>query len=182
LKLFTVFYGYFSASYNLGVERAKATNFRNPLDIMHLGWDFLMLYSVPAVLGMMLKEGLQPGDEDDEEELAAKLAGEQISYMMNMMVGLREAVGAVQYMTGTKQFDSSYGGPAGLRFFQELDKLGKQIGQGDLDRALVRSMVNVMGITLHLPSAQANRTIDGVMALSEGETENPMAILTGFKK
>jgi hypothetical protein len=43
-------------------------------------------------------------------------------------------------------------------------------------------MVNVMGITLHLPSAQANRTIDGVMALSEGETENPMAILTGFKK
>ena len=182
LKLFTVFYGYFSASYNLGVERAKATNFRNPLDIMHLGWDFLMLYSVPAVLGMMLKEGLQPGNEDDEEDLAAKMAGEQISYMMNMMVGLREAVGAVQYMTGTKQFDASYGGPAGLRFFQELDKLGKQIGQGDLDRALVRSMVNVMGITLHLPSAQANRTIDGVMALSEGETENPMAILTGFKK
>lgn len=182
LKLFTVFYGYFSASYNLGVERAKATNFRNPLDIMHLGWDFLMLYSVPAVLGMMLKEALQPGDEDDEEELAAKLAGEQISYMMNMMVGLREAVGAVQYMTGTKQFDSSYGGPAGLRFFQELDKLGKQIGQGDLDRALVRSMVNVMGITLHLPSAQANRTIDGVMAISEGETENPMAIMMGYKK
>lgn len=182
LKLFTVFYGYFSASYNLGVERAKATNFRKPLDIMHLGWDFLMLYSVPAVLGLMLKEGLQPGEKDDEEELATKLAGEQISYMMNMMVGLREAVGAVQYMTGTKQFDSSYGGPAGLRFFQELDKLGKQIGQGDLDRALVRSMVNVMGITLHLPSAQANRTIDGVMALSEGETENPMAILMGVKK
>jgi len=182
LKLFTVFYGYFSASYNLGVERAKATNFRNPLDIMHLGWDFLMLYSVPAVLGMMLKEALQPGDEDDEEELATKLAGEQISYMMNMMVGLREAVGAVQYMTGTKQFDASYGGPAGLRFFQELDKLGKQIGQGELDRALLRSTVNVMGITLHLPSAQANRTIDGVMALSEGETENPMAILMGFKK
>jgi hypothetical protein len=182
LKLFTVFYGYFSASYNLGVERAKATNFRKPLDIMHLGWDFLMLYSVPSVLGMMLKDSLQPGDEDDEEELAAKLAGEQISYLMNMMVGLREAVGAVQYMTGTKQFDASYGGPAGLRFFQELDKLGKQIGQGDLDRALLRSMVNVMGITLHLPSAQANRTIDGVMALSEGETENPMAILTGFKK
>ena len=182
LKLFTVFYGYFSASYNLGVERAKGTNFRKPLDIMHLGWDFLMLFSVPAVLGMLLKEALQPGDEDDEEELAKKLAGEHISYLMNMMVGVREAVGAVQYMTGTKQFDSAYGGPAGLRFFQELDKLGKQIGQGEIDRAFTRSAVNVLGITAHLPSAQINRTIDGVIAISEGETENPMALLMGIKK
>jgi hypothetical protein len=182
LKLFTVFYGYFSASYNLGVERAKATNFRNPLDIMHLGWDYLMLFSVPAVLGMALKDALQPGEEDDEEDLAKKLAGEQISYMMNMMVGLREAVGAVQYMTGTKQFDSAYGGPAGLRFFQELDKLGKQIGQGEIDRAFTRSAVNVLGITAHLPSAQMNRTIDGVIAISEDQTENPMALLMGFKK
>ena len=182
LKLFTVFYGYFSASYNLGVERTKATNFRKPLDIMHLGWDYLMLFTVPSVLGMMLKEALQPGEEDDEEELAKKLVGEQISYMMNMMVGLREAVGAAQYMTGTKQFDSAYGGPAGLRFFQELDKLGKQIGQGEIDRAFVRSMVNVMGISLHLPSAQMNRTLDGVLAISEDETENPMAVLMGFKR
>jgi hypothetical protein len=182
LKLFTVFYGYFSASYNLGVERTKATNFRKPLDIMHLGWDYLMLFSVPAVLGMMLKEALQPGEEDDEEELAKKLVGEQISYMMNMMVGLREAVGAAQYMTGTKQFDSAYGGPAGLRFFQELDKLGKQIGQGEIDRAFTRSAVNVLGITAHLPSAQMNRTIDGVIAISEDQTENPMALLMGFKK
>lgn len=182
LKLFTVFYGYFSASYNLGVERAKATNFRKPLDIMHLGWDYLMLFSVPAVLGMMLKEALQPGEDDDEEELAKKLAGEHISYLMNMMVGVREAVGAAQYMTGTKQFDSAYGGPAGLRFFQELDKLGKQIGQGEIDRAFTRSAVNVLGITAHLPSAQINRTIDGVIAISEDQTENPMALLMGFKR
>lgn len=182
LKLFTVFYGYFSASYNLGVERTKAANFRKPLDIMHLGWDYLMLFSVPAVLGMLLKEALQPGEADDEEELANKLIGEQISYMMNMMVGLREAVGAAQYMTGTKQFDSAYGGPAGLRFFQELDKLGKQIGQGEIDRAFTRSAINVLGITAHLPSAQMNRTIDGVIAISEDQTENPMALLMGIKK
>ena len=182
LKLFTVFYGYFSASYNLGVERTKAANFRKPLDIMHLGWDYLMLFSVPAVLGMLLKEALQPGEADDEEELANKLIGEQISYMMNMMVGVREAVGAAQYMTGTKQFDSAYGGPAGLRFFQELDKLGKQIGQGEIDRAFTRSAINVLGITAHLPSAQMNRTIDGVIAISEDQTENPMALLMGIKK
>jgi len=96
--------------------------------------------------------------------------------------GLREITGAVQYATGTRQFDMAYGGPAGLRFFQELDKLGKQIGQGELDRALSRSVVNVGGVLLHLPSGQINRTVDGVLAISEGKTDNPAAILFGVEK
>lgn len=181
-KLFTVFYGYFSASYNLGVERAKATNYRSPLEVMHLAGDFLLLYSVPAVLASLIKDALQPGGGDDEDELAKKLIGEQISYLMGLFVGLREITGAVQYATGTKQFDMAYGGPAGLRFFQELDKLGKQIGQGELDRALARSVVNVGGVLLHLPSGQINRTIDGVIAISEGQTDNPAALLFGVEK
>lgn len=180
-KLFTVFYGYFSASYNLGVERAKATNYRSPLEVMHLAADFLLLYSVPAVLAALIKDALQPGG-DDEDELAKKLIGEQISYLMGLLVGVREITGAVQYATGTKQFDMAYGGPAGLRFFQELDKLGKQIGQGELDRALARSVVNVGGVMLHLPSGQINRTIDGVIAISEGQTDNPAALLFGVQK
>ena len=181
-KLFTVFYGYFSAAYNLGVERAKATNYRSPLEVMHLAGDFLLLYSVPAVLASLLKSVLTPGGGDDEKELARKLIGEQISYLMGLMVGVREITGAVQYATGTKQFDMAYGGPAGLRFFQELDKLGKQIGQGELDRALARSVVNVGGVLLHLPSGQINRTIDGVVAMSEGKTDNPAALLFGVEK
>lgn len=180
-KLFTVFYGYFSASYNLGVERAKATNYRSPLEVMHLAADFLLLYSVPAVLAALIKDALQPGG-DDEDELAKKLIGEQISYLMGLLVGVREITGAVQYATGTKQFDMAYGGPAGLRFFQELDKLGKQVGQGELDRALARSVVNVGGVLLHLPSGQINRTIDGVIAISEGQTDNPAALLFGVQK
>ena len=182
-KLFTVFYGYFSAAYNLGVERSKATNYRSPLEVMHLAGDFLLLYSVPAVLASLLKDALQPGGGDEDgEELARKLIGEQISYMMGLMVGLREITGAVQYATGTKQFDMAYGGPAGLRFFQELDKMGKQVGQGELDRALARSVVNVGGVLLHLPSGQINRTVDGVIAMSEGKTDNPAALLFGVQK
>lgn len=181
-KLFTVFYGYFSAAYNLGVERANATNYRSPLEVMHLAGDFLLLYSVPAVLAALLKDALQPGEGDDDDELARKLIGEQISYMMGLMVGLREITGAVQYATGTRQFDMAYGGPAGLRFFQELDKLGKQVGQGEMDRALARSVVNVGGVLLHLPSGQINRTVDGVIAMSEGKTDNPAALLFGVQK
>jgi hypothetical protein len=183
-KLFTVFYGYFSAAYNLGVDQTKKTNFKSPVEVMALAWDFLLLYSVPSVLASLLKDALMPSGagDDDWEKIARKLASEQISYLMGLMVGLREATGAVQYLTGTKMFDTAYGGPAGLRFFQELDKLGKQIGQGDLDRALARSVINVGGIALHLPSAQINRTVDGVIALSEGKTENPLAVLFGYSK
>ena len=183
-KLFTVFYGYFSAAYNLGVDQTKKTNFKSPVEVMALAWDFLLLYSVPSVLASLLKDALMPSGagDDDWEKIARKLASEQISYLMGLMVGLREATGAVQYITGTKMFDTAYGGPAGLRFFQELDKLGKQIGQGDLDRALARSVINVGGIALHLPSAQINRTVDGVIALSEGKTENPLAVLFGYSK
>ena len=181
-KLFTVFYGFFSAAYNLGVERAKATNYRSPLDVMHLAWDFLLLYSVPAVLGALIKEAVTPGDDDDPESLARKLIAEQISYLMGLLVGLREVSGAVQYAAGVRQFDVAYGGPAGLRFIQELDKLGKQIGQGELDRALARSAVNVAGVLLHLPSGQMNRTIDGVLAMSEGKTQNPAAVFFGYDR
>jgi len=150
------------------------------MDVMKLGGDFLMLYTIPALLTMLIKDLLTPGgDDEDPEELATRVAGEQLSYMMGSFVGLREATGAVQFATGTRQFNMSYGGPAGLRFFQELDKLGQQIGQGELDRALVRSTVNVGGVMLHLPSAQINRTIDGVIAISEGKTQNPAAVVFG---
>lgn len=183
-KLFTLFYGYFNAAYNLGVDQAKQTNFKSPLEVMGLAWDFLLLYSVPSVLASLLKDALMPSGsgDDDWETLAKKLVSEQISYLMGLMIGLREATGAIQYATGTKMFDTAYGGPAGLRFFQELDKLGKQIGQGELDRALARSAINVGGVLLHLPSAQINRTVDGVVAISEGKTENPAALLFGFSK
>jgi len=179
-KLLTTFYGYFSSTYNLSVEAAKKTDFKDPLSVMRLGGDYLLLYSIPAALGTLLKAALTGGDDwDDPEKLAKKLANDQISYMLGTVVGLREVTGAVQKAVGVQQFDSAYGGPAGLRFFQEIDKLGQQVGQGELDRALMRSVINVAGVTMHLPSTQINRTIDGIAALSDGRTNNPLTLLTG---
>lgn len=178
LKLFTVFYGFFSTTYNLAVERGKATKLTNPMQVARLAVDYLVLFSVPAVLGELLRQALAGGD-DDEEKLAGKLAAAQVSYLMGTMVGVREASGAVQSALGIRQYAGGYGGPAGLRFLQELDKLGQQVGQGEFDRALVRTAVNVAGVTLHLPSAQINRTLDGVIALEEGKTDSPMALIGG---
>ena len=50
------------------------------------------------------------------------------------------------------------------------------------NRGFRKSAVNMIGAFTGLPSAQINRTIDGLEALYEGETENVLAPLTGAKK
>lgn len=183
LKLFTTFYGYFNAVYNLGVERTKATNFKDPLSVLKLGGDYLLLYTVPVVIGTLIKQALMGNDDDWEPEKLAKiLANEQLSYLMGQMVGLREVTGAVQTIAGTSAYTASYGGPAGLRFFDEFYNLATQIHQGEADEALRKSLINVLGIFFKLPAAQVNRTIGGVEALIDGETENPAAVVAGPPK
>lgn len=180
VKIFTVFYGYFNTAYNLGVERIRGTNPRSPAQVARLATDLLLIYTVPAVFGLLIKEAFKIGDEDDDEEIAKKLAAEQVSFLFGTMVGVREAAGAAQIMFGLSTSGGlGYNGPAGLRFFNELNKFAQQANQDELDRAFVRAGVNVAGIALHLPSAQINRTIDGVIAMSEGRTQNPVALVGG---
>lgn len=183
-KLFTTFYGYFSTVYNLSVERTKATNFKDPRQILNLSGDYLMLYIAPAMMGALIKAALTNGTEDfeDPEKLAKMLANEQLSYLMGTMVGLREMTGAAQTALGVNTYNTGYGGPAGLRVFNELYKVGQQVNQGEADAALRRSVVNVAGVTLHLPSTQINRTLDGLTAIWDGKTANPLALATGGPK
>lgn len=177
-KLFTTFYGYFSSTYNLTTEAVKKTDFNDPLDVLRLGGDFALLYAVPVLFSVAIKAALMGGD-DDEDKLYEKMAAEGIGYMMGTMVGLREFSGAVQTAAGVNQYGGDYGGPAGLRLFNAVAKLAKQAEQGEMDRPLLRQAINVGGILLHLPSGQINRTIDGMTALSEGRTRNPLAIVGG---
>jgi len=177
-KLFTAFYGYFSTTYQLAVERTRATSFKSPGQIARLATDYLLLFVVPAVMTELIYSAFK-GDEDDEEELANKLASAQVSYLFGMMVGVREASAAAQMLMGLETKGGGYGGPAGLRFFKELERFSQQAGQGEMDRALVRAGINVAGIALHLPSGQINRTIDGMIAIGEGRTQNPAVLVGG---
>ncbi len=111
LKLFTNFYSFFNVAYNLGVEKTKQKG-RKPKQYPSLVLDYLLLYSVPAVLGALIKHALFGKDDDD---LPKKLAAEQLSYLLGLMVGLREITAATQRVAGVEQFNTSYGGPAGLR-------------------------------------------------------------------
>jgi hypothetical protein len=114
------------------------------------------------------------GEEPDEEELIDKLLREQLTYMMGTMVGLREFATIFDPRFG-------YSGPAGVRFIAEVERLGTQISQGELDDALRKAALNVSGMLLHFPAGQVNRIIDGIYALEEGEG-TPAAVIFGAPK
>ena len=171
MKLFTNFYSYFNTTMNLTAERFNATSFKDPLQAGRFMVDMLMLYTVPAVLGFAMKEALRGGDDDDED-LFASLAREQLNYLLGTLVGLRELGAAVQGFTG-------YQGPAGTRFFTEIAKFAKQVEQGEVDTALLKALNNATGILLHYPAGQVNRMVEGYLAYAEGKTDNPAAIVFG---
>ena len=43
--------------------------------------DMLLLYTVPALLGMMLKHALTPGDPDDDTYTPGEFLSEQVYYL-----------------------------------------------------------------------------------------------------
>lgn len=77
---------------------------------------------------------------------------------------------------------NSYSGPAGLRVIPDAIKAAQQARQGEFDDAFRKSAVNIVGDLFALPAAQINRSVTGVQAMSEGETENPAALVFGFQR
>jgi len=172
LKLWTNFYSYFNVTWGRTVESVLRTNYRDPVSVGRLAVDFLMLYTVPATMGALMRHALTGGGDD---ELAEKLIRENLAYMAGMLVGVRELGSLAGGFT-------EYGGPAGARVFVALHKLGRQIEQGELDAAFWRALNDSAGILLHYPAGQVRRTVEGYMALQEGRTQNPMALVVGAPK
>ena len=176
-KLFTNFYSFFNTTYNLTRESLGRTSFRSPGSVALLGIDLLLLYTIPAILGTLMKAALS-GDWDDEEELLRKLLADQVNYLTGTMVLVREAGGVAQNMIDP-QHSFDYTGPASLRFFSEASKLAKQIGQGEADEPFWKALNNVSGTIFHYPAGQINATVDGIASIADGKTQNPGALAVG---
>jgi hypothetical protein len=175
-KMFTTFYSYFSSTWNTTVESAGRTDFKKVDDVGRFAVDMLLLYTVPVVLTGLLKQAVSgSGGPDDDEAWYVWLAKEQLSFMSGTLIGLREISSAVQGMYG-------YSGPAGTRFFAELSKTIKQVQQGEADAALAKASNNTAGILFHYPAGQLQRTTEGFLALKDGSTSNPLALIFGAPK
>lgn len=171
-KLFTVFYSYMNAALNQGVVQIYTQQ-----DRMRLAAELLLIWVIPNVLTVLMKEALVPGD--DGEDLAKKLAKEQISFMLGLFVGARELSSLGAIVTGSKDF--GYSGVGGTRVISDALRFAKQSSQGEADEAFVRASINFSGSLFGLPAAQANRSLKGYRALKEGKTDNPAALLFGYE-
>ncbi|MFJ1253427.1 hypothetical protein [Cupriavidus sp. CuC1] len=177
VKLFTAFYGFMGTTLNTGYRDAKTEASK-----AKIGVNMLLLYSVPAVLGAILKDALTPGGGgDDPEKLAKKLIAEQLSFLMGMVAFGREFDQAGKALLGEDK-GRGYSGPAGLRVVVDSYKMAQQTHQGEFDDGFRKAFVNLLGDLAGLPAVQINRTITGAQALSEGKTANPAALVFGFQK
>jgi hypothetical protein len=175
-KLFTNFYSFFNTTYNLTVEAGGRTSFKSPKSVALLAADLALLYTIPAMLGTLLKTALK-GDWDD---IVRKLVADQLNYLLGTVVVLRELGAAMQAAMG--QHGSDYQGPASVRFFVAAGKLAKQTEQGEADGAFWKALNEVGGLVFHYPAGQINATADGLAAIANGETKNPGVLATGAPK
>ena len=171
-KLFTVFYAYMNTALNQGFVEVKTQKSK-----AKLAANLIMIYVIPNALNALMKSALIPGDDDDD--LAKKLAKEQISFLLGLFVFGREMTQLANIATGDKFY--GYAGPSGLRPIDDGFKFVQQAVQGEFDSTFVRASVNLLGDAFGLPSAQINRTIKGAKALQDDETDNPAALLFGYQ-
>jgi len=178
IRLMTGFMSFMNTTLNINYRIAKSDRSAGEKAV-----DFVLVNAIPVILSMLIKEALTPGGDDEEKtasEYAKKYAAEQFSFMMGQMVGFREIGQAGAGILGLPTF--GYQGSTGTRIYADTLNLAQQVGQGEMDEALRKAVVNTAADFLRLPSAQINRTITGTEALVSDETDNPAAVLFGYRK
>lgn len=184
-KMLTVFGSFFVRSYNIAAEAnykarrgLKESDYAGVSEAM---LKYLSVFVFPVVATQIISAAKQAasGEEGEEDSLWSSFVNDEIAYIMGTTMFFRELTPAVQKVLGVEKYHGVYQGPAGLRLFVEMDKLATQISQGELDAPLRKSALNTAGILFKLPSAQINKSINGIDALIEGRTTNPLAPLVG---
>ena len=178
LKLWTNFASFFiGTTFQLTREAVGRTKFDSPGSVLMLAADFVLLYSLPAALGTLMKYALS--DEDDEDKLIRELLADQLSFMLGTMIGLRELGSLGRGLTG---LPGDYSGPAGGRILGEITRLGKQVHQGEADEAFWKALNSAAGVIFHYPAGQINATADGIVTMADGKTTNPGVLAVGSSK
>jgi hypothetical protein len=172
-KLWTNFYHFFSTTLGLTAESYRRTNFKHPAEVGRFAVDMLLIYTIPAVMTALMRDMVR-GDElpDDDRGWAEYLIRENLGYMAGTMVGTRELSSGLTGYFG-------YDGPAGTRFFSSFGRSLEQVTQGEVDAALLKALNSAAGVLFHYPAVFTQRLAEGTIALSEGETERPTALLVG---
>ena len=169
MKLFTKFYSYFTVVYNQLAESAEETRFRGVSNVPALAGDVMLAMILPALAGATIQRFLPGGDQRDDW---AKYLGQHLlADMFGTMIGVRD-----MYAAFTEDKDA----PSGFRFMKNTADLGKQIEQGNTNTPAFWKALNAEGgVLFHYPSATVQRFVTGMQAMADGQTHNPLVVLTG---
>jgi len=171
LKAWTAFYHFFNTTMNLTAQSYRSTDFKQPLEVGRFAADMVLLYSFPAFLSDLMRRAIMD-NWDEDESWGEMVIRSHAGYALGTLVGPRELSGIASGFT-------DYEGPAGTRFFSAISKLSVQVGQGEVDAASIRALNAAGGIVFHYPAISFQRIVEGALAISAGETQNPVRLLTG---
>jgi len=149
-RLFTMFYSFFSAYYNVQTDLIKQTDFKSPAQGLKFAKNQIWLTVIPALVIDYLFNG---GPEDDEGwmEWSAKSL---VQFGAGGVVILRDILNAAT--TGYGYQPTPVGNVA-----ENALRAGEQLGQGEADAALTKSLIMTTGYLGQLPGArQAARSAD----------------------
>ena len=177
-RAFMLFYSYGNTVFNASRKSIGRTDFASPSAVLAFLGDMLMIYTLPAMGTVALAGLVGKRDPDDEDSWFEAVAREHLATAMNTMVFVRELSGLV------RQTSRAYSGPVGTRVFELLTRAGQAIKRDwedeEVDVGRYMRMANeIGGVFFHYPAGQAQRTVDGWVALEEGRTSNPLALLFG---
>lgn len=178
-KLFTVYYSFMNTALNLNAvaylgekNRAKAMA------------QILIVSTVMPIVESMLRAALPAGggDDDDDDQrtdgekavaMLRSAAGEVVSFNLGtIMVGREVASAAANLVKGEPVW--KWTGPSGARLISDAINFGAAASKLELDKAMLKSMVNLGGTLFGLPSAQINRAVEATDAYLEGEIDSPV--------
>lgn len=181
VRLFTALGSYMFAKGNIAYERVRrggaeidGFNLKSAIAAFSTTFDLALLFTLEAILYNAIKGTLPGGDDEDDDSWAEFLAKETALSIMSTMPIIRDVGSA---LSGFEP-GGAYGSAMDTIFVRPMT----QLQQGEFDAALLKALSNAIGAATGLPSAQANRVIDGLWRMSEGEDVAPIEFIMGRRE
>jgi hypothetical protein len=182
MRAWLTFYSYANLVFQQTRRIHGRTDYQSPASVAKALSDLSLVYVAPAIGTTVLAAILKGAWPDDEEEWFWAIAGESMSTAMGTMAVVRDVSTIARALTDADTAVRGYEGPAGTRVLVSVVRAAQQVEQGEIDAALARSLNSVAGTVFRYPASQAQRTAEGVAALIEDRTQNPLALIFGPKR
>jgi hypothetical protein len=173
IKMFTAFYTYFNAKWNLAQESYRRTNFKKPSDIAKFSSDMILLYFIEAIVAEAILGRMPDFDDEDEDTFATYSTKLVASNFFAQFPIAREAV------SGLKGFDVAPSGFSGLASITKGGAMiSKELQEEEIDiTKIIEGLNKGGGVLFHYPSGQINIFIDAIQKAQEGEDVAPINYL-----